>query len=202
MAAPPGDAEGRAGPSCAGGAYAGIGSRDTPAGVLESIESIAGRLARRGMVLRTGASPGADQAFYRGARAAGGNVELYLPWPEFEADSRPGADLREVLVLPAASAAGHELAARFHPGWEALEEPERRLLARDGHQVLGADLQSPARFLVCWTADGSLDGRREGADGTRQALRIAHHHGIPVFNLARPDHARRMANAQLDGCVC
>jgi hypothetical protein len=202
MAAPHGDAEGPAGPSRADEAYAGIGSRDTPAGVLELIESIAGRLARRGMVLRTGASPGADQAFYRGARAGGGRVELYLPWPEFEADSRADVDPREVLVLPAPSADADELAARFHPAWEALEEPERRLLARDGHQLLGADLQRPARFVVCWTADGSLDGRGAGADGTRQALRIAHHHGIPVFNLARPHHARRMANAQPDGCVC
>jgi hypothetical protein len=201
MAAPPGDAEGRAGPSRADGAYAGIGSRDTPPGVLQLMESIAARLAGRGMTLRTGASPGADKAFYRGARAGGGRVELYLPWPEFEADSRADADPREVLLLAAPSAGAYELAARFHPAWEALEEPARRLLARDGHQVLGADLQSPARFVVCWTADGSLDGRGAGVDGTRQALRIAHHHGIPVSNLARPDHARRMANVQPDGCV-
>lgn len=31
-------------------------------------------------------SPGADRAFYWGARAVGGRMELYLPWPGFEAD--------------------------------------------------------------------------------------------------------------------
>jgi hypothetical protein len=202
MAAPPGGAERRAEPSRAEDSYAGIGSRETPPGVLRLIESIAERLAASGLVLRTGASPGADQAFYRGARAARGRAELYLPWPGFQAESWADTDPREVLGLAEPSPDAYELAARFHAGWEELDERARRLLARDGHQVLGADLETPARFVACWTADGSLDGDGEGPDGTRQALRIAHHHGIPVFNLARPEHARRMTYAQPDGCIC
>jgi hypothetical protein len=155
-------------------------------------------------VLRTGASPGADQAFYRGARAVGGRIELYLPWPGFEAASWADADADPghvtVLTRPAPQAC--DLAARFQPDWESLAPQERRLLARDAHQVLGPDLASPARLVVCWTPDGSLDGAGPGPDGTRQTLRIAHGHGIPVFNLARPDHARRLTHAQPDGCVC
>jgi predicted Rossmann-fold nucleotide-binding protein len=72
--------------------YAGIGSRDTPADVLELIESLARGFAARGWTLRTGGSPGADQAFYRGAVAAHGRVELYLPWPGFEAAIRRQAE--------------------------------------------------------------------------------------------------------------
>jgi hypothetical protein len=183
-------------------AYAGIGSRETPRGVLELMESLAGRLARRGWVLRTGASPGADQGFLRGARAAGGPVELYLPWPDFEAASRRDADPLEVRVLARPSAEAYELAARIHPGWHGLEDDARHLLARDSHEVLGADLASPARFLLCWTADGSLDGRGDGTDGTRQALRIAAERGIPVFNLGRPDHLGRASgcSGELDAC--
>ena len=109
-------------------------------------------------MLRTGISPGADEAFFRGARAAAGRVELYLPWPDFQADVWSGTQRPEVRVLRAPSPAGQELAARFHPHWRSLAPRERLLLARDGHEVLGADLASPARFVVCWTAEGSLDG--------------------------------------------
>lgn len=170
--------------------YAGIGSRATPSDVLELIESIAATLAREGWVLRTGGSPGADQAFYRGARAAHGQVELYLPWPSFEADARADED-SEVRVFPTPSDDAYDLAARFHPAWAGLPSTARHLLARDGHQVLGTDLATPVPFVVCWTADGSLDGSSLRSGGTGQALRIAHHHGVRVLNLARPDHAQR-----------
>jgi hypothetical protein len=201
MAAPDGEATGPAAQH-RGPPYAGIGSRETPADVLGVMESIAARLARRRWVLRTGASPGADQAFYRGARAAGGRVELFLPWPDFQANSWSGADPRALDVLSRPTKEACELAARFSPDWERLEGRERRLFARDAHQVLGADLASPARCVICWTADGSLDGSGAGADGTRQALRIASHHRIAVFNLARADHLRRLTEAQPNGWVC
>jgi hypothetical protein len=181
--------------------YAGIGSRDAPEGVLSHMEVLAQGLARLGWVLRSGASPGSDQAFYRGARAGGGPVELYLPWPGFEEGSWKQTHGTELSVLERPSEAACELAARFHPDWERLDVCARRLLARDGHEVLGAELERPASLVICWTADGTLDGRGGAADGTRQALRIAHHHGIPVFNLARPDHRRRMLDAQAEGCV-
>jgi hypothetical protein len=165
------------------------------------MEELAARLARRGWLLRTGISPGADQAFFRGARAGAGRVELYLPWPGFEADAWADAQGPEVCVLMAPSAEAHELAARFHPRWQALAPRERQLLARDAHEVLGADLASPSSFVVCWTAEASLDGKGVYADGTGQALRIAHGYGIPIFNLARPEHALLMRDAPPGGCV-
>lgn len=176
-------------------AYAGIGSRRTPAGVMAVMESVAAAFARRGWVLRTGASPGADQAFYRGARAGEGAVELYLPWPGFEAGGWADADDARVRVMPRPTPQAYELAARFHPGWSEVAEDQRHLLARDSHQVLGADLASPASLVACWTADGGIDEAGEGADGTRQALRIADHLGIAVFNLARADHVGALTRA-------
>ena len=104
-------------------------------------------------------------------------------------------------MLERPSDAASELAERFDPGWAGRDACARPLLARDSHEVLGAELDSPACFVVCWTADGTLDGSACAADGTRQALRIAHGHGIPVFNLARPDHLRRMRDAQASRCV-
>jgi hypothetical protein len=43
--------------------YAGIGARHTPPDVLALMHRIAGALAQRCWVLRTGGAPGADQAF-------------------------------------------------------------------------------------------------------------------------------------------
>lgn len=172
-------------------AYAGIGSRATPPGVLELMGRAAAWLAGEGFVLRTGMASGADQAFYRGASARG-PLELYLPRPSFEAAAHAHGDPQQ-FVLGQPTPAAYELAARFHPAWSSLSRPVRALHARNCHQVLGADLATPARFVVCWTPDGSLDGRGRRVGGTGQALRIAHAHGIAVFNLARPEHARRVA---------
>jgi hypothetical protein len=130
--------------------YAGIGSRSAPPAILAQMESIGARRARLGWVLRTGASPGADQAFQRGACGAAGAVELYLPWPDFELPARRAiGEGAQVRVLGRPSAAARELAGRFHPRWTQLGERERDLLARDAHQVLGAELDAPARFVVC-----------------------------------------------------
>jgi hypothetical protein len=176
------------GPPARARVYAGVGSRETPADVLALMEALGERLAAERWLLRTGLSPGADQAFYRGALHGGGDVELYLPWPRFQEHARLDAERESVRALAQPSAAACELAQRFHRDWEALEQPARRLLARDAHEVLGADLQSPAALLVCWTADGSLDGAELYDDGTGQTLRIASEHGIAVLNLARPEH--------------
>jgi len=172
--------------------YAGIGSRRTPTHVLESITVAATRLARGGWTLRTGLSPGADQAFYRGAVAGRGRVELYLPDAGFEGAARPAGEHPDVFVLSEPSEAAYSLAARFHPGWSTLSRKERRLRARDVHQVLGRDLAAPAELVLCWTHDGSVDGTGPRAGGSGQALRVAHHHGIPVLNLSRPEHVQAL----------
>lgn len=177
-------------PSQQHAAYAGIGSRRTPPDILDLMRQAGSVLARRGWVLRTGMAGGADQAFYRGASAHGA-LELYLPWPAFEAKARVSGGA-EQFVLSQPTEAAHELAARFHPAWSRLSRAVRSLHARNAHQVLGPNLASPARFVVCWTPDGSLDGQGRRVGGTGQALRIAHEHAIPVFNLARPEHAERV----------
>jgi len=184
----PSDAERSTRPERAAPAYAGIGSRQTPPHVLSLMGALAARLAGAGWVLRTGLSPGADQAFYRGAMSSAGDVELYLPWPGFQSGARLEVEGGSVRVVCRPSPPAWRLAPRFHPRWSELADDARRLLARDGDQVLGTGLLDPVRLVACWTADGTLDGERLYDDGTGQALRIAHDHGIPVLNLARRDH--------------
>jgi hypothetical protein len=163
----------------AGSCYAGIGSRSTPGDVLALMEALGERLGARGWVLRTGGAAGADQAFMAGAEKAGSGLELYLPWRGFQ-----GFEVE----MPEPSAEALELAARFHPAWGRCSDAARSLHARNGYQVLGPQLDSPASFVACWTPDGSLDGSTRSAGGTGQALRIAAGLGVGVVNLCRADH--------------
>ncbi len=192
--------------------YAGIGARETPPAALRLIENLATQLADAGWTLRTGLSPGADQAFHRGALRAGGRIELYLPWRGFEQAARASdAALRgnhsenknhfdEMVVVRGEPTAGAcRLASSFHPAWRRLSREERLLRSRDVHEVLGAGLDDPVDFVVCWTRDGSLDGASPAAGGTGQALRVAHDRRVPVFNLARPEHAKLARAGRLGG---
>lgn len=157
-------------------AYAGIGSRETPPDVLETMQKIAGYLAREGYTLRSGAAPGADSAFERGALAAGGKTEIWVPWEGF--NKHPSS----LTPTPEAFA----LAEKHHPAWSACKQGARALHARNGHQVLGASLNDPVAFIVCWTKGGS------GAGGTGQALRIARASGIEIYDLGKAGELERL----------
>jgi hypothetical protein len=148
------------------------------------MEEIAKGLAKAGWLCRTGGAPGADQAFEAGARDAGGDaaVELWLPWKGFE--GRQGNLPREE---------AYPIAEKYHPGWPYLKRPVRALMARNVHQVLGADLKTPVKTIICWTPDGSLDGKGKDSGGTGMALRIACDYPVEVFNICDPEHAQRIS---------
>lgn len=184
-------------------AYAGIGSRETPPEYLHLAESLAKTLEHEGWTCRSGHAPGADQAFERGAQS---HAELYLPWPDFESDVPRHPDLVYWPSLPPGgqftighhvqangfvvgepSAQAYEIAAEHHPNYLNMKPGAKRLHARNSHQVLGADLKSPATFVVCWTKDAIETG------GTAQAMRIAKAHEIPIFNLADLDDFLRVS---------
>lgn len=145
--------------------YAGIGSRTTPLPIQRGMTRIAQRLAARGFTLRSGAADGADTAFEAGA----GAKEIFVPWKGFGAS-------KEGVVIPLTNESV-ALTRRFHPAYDRLSPAVRRLMIRNAHQVLGADLESPVAFVLCWTPGGRGEG------GTGQAIRIARAHDIPVFDL-------------------
>lgn len=152
--------------------YTGIGSRETPSEIQDLMARIAFSHAEAGMTLRSGHADGADLAFEQGCMAAGGRMEIFLPWSGFNRATQ--APVYRVINSPEAA----KLAAHFHPAWGRCSAAARALHTRNVHQVLGADLKTPTRFVVCWTQGG----RRAG--GTGQALRIADAYHIPIFDLA------------------
>lgn len=157
--------------------YAGIGSRGTPSNVLAMMTRVAQRLAHHGYTLFSGGAPGADQAFEAGAV----HKTIFLPWHGFQSRLPAAHDQDQ----PSADA--FRVAALLHPAWGHLAPSAQRLMARNTHQILGADVRSPVDFVVCWTPDGceTESERRRTTGGTGQAIALASRWGIPVFNLQR-----------------
>lgn len=177
--------------------YAGIGSRETPQDVLESMQYIAGKLYERWYTLRSGGARGADEAFASGVKefASGkttNNYKIYLPWDGFNDHhhnpSKGYFDCSRASTWDEAL----ELVNKYHPAPEKLGDFARKLMARNAYQVLSTTLKDPVDFVICWTKGGKLVG------GTAQAMKIAIDFGVPIYNLANVEDIRRLHEEVLD----
>lgn len=92
--------------------------------------------------------------------------DIYIPWHGFNGSTSE--------LLP--SWRSYNIAEKYHPRWDYLNQGGQKLMARNVHQVLGTDLNTPSEFVICWTPNGS------GSGGTGQALRLAKDYNIPVFD--------------------
>ncbi len=169
--------------------YAGIGSRITPHPVLRRMTVEAERLAVGGWGLRTGGADGADLAFFNGAINGPSGWEVYLPWTRFN-----GWDPSGCFNQP--TQAAYAIAAHFHPLWGRLSPAVQAIHARNVHQVLGADLNAPSRFVLCWTPDGTEHHTSERTGGTGQAIRVAVAYKVPVINMNLDGWADRLAEIE------
>lgn len=151
--------------------YAGIGSRKSVKhhALTHAMIDIGRHLAKEGWTLRSGGSVGCDEAFEKGCDAANGKREIFLPWKHF--NNHPSS-------MHKPSPEAFKMAAKFVPWWSELSDGDKKMHARNVHQVLGYTLNDPVDVVICWTPHGRDVG------GTRTALMIARHHGIPVINLA------------------
>lgn len=171
--------------------YTGIGSHDTPQEILEIMQDLAFQLGKRKYILRSGASPGADLAFERGALKADADCEIYLPWENFM--KREGNIYIATEKLDNYYKA-KEIAKRHHYDFEGLSKKSEKLIIRDTYQVLGKKLNTPSEFIICWTPDGCITDRdrTEKTGGTGQAISIASRLKIPIFNLKLKEHKKRI----------
>lgn len=153
--------------------YAGVGSRKTPPEYCRSMTEIARQLSPTGWQLRSGGAMGADLAFEKGAV----HKEIHLPWDGYNNARSNGT----THIVPRPTVEIADIAARYHPAWEKLNDTVKLLMCRNTTIVLGTDLASHAKMVVCWTEGGKLIG------GTSHAMRVADAFGIPVFNIALPE---------------
>ena len=180
--------------------YTGIGSRETPELILMLMELIAELLCATGFRGRSGAAPGADSAFRRGARRSDryGDVgfEDFLPdhtmfdkeefgWVKPDQEERifdaRMFDAYEESVQLALSARG---------SWNGLGRGGILLHSRNPMQVLGGSLKQPSKFCIFYAKPKGKQGLVEG--GTNTAVQVALRHNVPVFNLYLEDVQQRM----------
>lgn len=173
-------------------AYCGVGSRSTPAPILDAMSRVAERLAGLRHHLRSGGADGADKAFERGAGCGGGTADIFLPWPGFNGYPKEPTS-GSLSTYPSPTEAAVQIAQRHHPAWRTLTRPVRRLMARNVHQVLGYDCDTPASFVLCWTPDGAETVTTAKTGGTGMAIRVAVAHGVPVVNMALDGWESRLA---------
>lgn len=127
---------------------------------------MAAKLGERGWILRSGGARGADTAFAAGAT----RKEVF----------RPSGPIPQTAL---------DSVAHYHPAPWRLNACTWRLHARNAQIVLGANLDDPVCFVLCWTPGGS------GSGGTGQALRIARAHGIPVYDIGLPGNESAVRQA-------
>lgn len=162
--------------------YAGIGSRQTPPPVLKLMTAIATGLKNKKYILRSGGAVGADTAFHKGAQ---GQAEIFIPWKGYNGVNAEVGTYNSY-------ADWLELAAQYHPAWNKCGKGARLLHARNMYIILGKDLDSPVKWVICWTPNGEVTG------GTGQALRLAMDRGIPIFNLGIPEMYERAKRKYLE----
>ena len=125
-------------------------------------------MAKRGYILRSGGADGSDTAFEIGCDRVNGKKEIYLPWKNFNCNKSNLIFDDDIEAI--------NIAKKYHPAYNGLSQGAKRLIARDSYQVLGKDLKTPSKYIICYT---------DGTGGTSQALRIAEdiQINIPIFNL-------------------
>jgi hypothetical protein len=168
--------------------WTGVGSRETPEAVLQTMTNIAKGLSKGPYIFRSGAADGADQAFEKGCNPL--KKEIYLPSKNFKGHPSSKYNIQCEKAI--------EWARRAHPYFDKMDPSGFAYKAhvRNAHQVLGERCDQPSSFVVCWTPDGA-ENEYDSVDiditgGTRTAIVIADLNGIPVFNLARPDALQRL----------
>lgn len=165
--------------------YAGIGSREIPWTVRDQMTSIAKQLSPTGWLLRSGHATGADQAFERGAN----QKEIHLPWDGYE-----HATACRDYIVPRPTAQIAQIAADHHPKWDVLtssgkpvlSDTVKLLMCRNVTIILGTDLISPVKMVICWTPGAKLKG------GTAHGIKVARTYQIPVFNIASAEDQTRL----------
>ena len=168
--------------------YAGIGSRQTPVHVLESMTSVAKWLDTQNYKLQTGMTfggkeEGADKAFSDGST----NKELFRP-----EDIKIGS--REWII-----------ASEIHPYWNKViskwdGNPNSfrgvggaKLHARNTNQIFGRNLNMTVDFVIFYAEETSNPLRPKG--GTGQAVEMARRKGIPTINIwNNPNWKREVLN--------
>ncbi len=173
--------------------WTGVGSRRAPKESQPVMTAFARAMAAKGSILRSGAAPGPDTWFEDGV-ADPALRRIYVPNESF------GNRKRSEIIVPKQVnlmrwLKACSIAESLHPLGRMMSQDVRDLMGRNVFQVLGDDLKTPSKFLVCDAPDPVFDDQGRVIDvdgGTGMAVRIAVLHNVPVYHLAVPEHRARI----------
>jgi hypothetical protein len=170
--------------------YTMIGSRETPADILVLMENIAEQLASLHWTGRSGGANGADSALEVGCgRKLCATMEIYLPWEGFNgrsSDNRGYINTPRMLNYKQAE----KIAEETHPAWGRCSRGAKALHTRNVYQLLGKDLTTPSKFVICWATPTGVGDNVKGGTGT--AVRLGIDNGVEIINLYYKPNVERM----------
>ena len=156
----------------------GVGSRETPAHILELMYKLSSKVSSRGWGIRTGNARGADEAFRSGA---GNKLQVFSP----------GQETFETTAIAKCLYPNQQIWSK----WEAKNSFAIPLHGRNPLQVFGPNMDEPSLGFICWTKDGCVHHNTRTLDtgGTGTAISIATIYAeartgrtVPVTNLNNP----------------
>jgi len=156
--------------------YAGIGARNTPFDILIRMDKIAKVLYLNKYILRSGGAIGADSYFEHGADFQHKIFDVNLRINNYKEIFRPEHVGDEAL----------RMASNFHFAWDKCNDYVKKLHGRNVMIILGEDLKTPCKFVICYTKNGKDIG------GTGLGMRIAKHYNIPIYNLYYNEAYKRL----------
>lgn len=165
--------------------YTGVGSRQTPDYFRGRLQQLGERLARARYTLRSGGAEGADTAFEEGAkqfliRSPKQLFDIYLPWSGYNGRQKSLNYHIPNDCHPTIWAEAERIAADTHPAWSNCSKGAKVLHTRNVFQVLGHDLQTPSKFLICYA---DIDKKGVPRGGTATAWNLAKTFNVDCFNM-------------------
>lgn len=167
--------------------FTGIGATDITLEEGTFLNEIGFLLCQRGLSLRSGKAPGADQQFQKGVEqcmATGDYIrdhQIFLPWRSFEKDNIEVSFAYDVWEYTASQIEkAEEIVSKVHPVWEKLTRGQRLFHVRNVFQPLGIECDEPSKLLI---ACADRDSENIPRGGTRTAFKIALDWDIPCINI-------------------
>lgn len=156
--------------------YTGIGSRETPAKILEIMFKCARWFSQNNYILRSGKAAGADCAFQLGVQSVNGKAEIFIPWHRFSGDCRLSDKYDNI---QGSNKEAEKIAMTIHPAWNRCSQGAKKLHTRNICQILGSDLKTPSLFVLYYANE--VNGKPQG--GTATAVNLAKSYNIPTINM-------------------
>ncbi|QDJ96451.1 hypothetical protein Xoosp13_265 [Xanthomonas phage Xoo-sp13] len=138
-------------------------------------------LESEGYILRSGGARGADRFFENGIINPD-NKRIYIIEQGFKGHQSPLYGVCDKALA---------IAKSVHPKWDSPKMlynncQGQRLHGRNVYQILGKTLDTPSKFVICWTPGGLLTG------GTATAIKLAKKYNVPCLNLGSVTTGRYM----------